>query len=315
MEGRDLFFVRQGIELHIRNQALIAKVLVLHTAHAEKEKEVGHLSGKGMPNYGEGISIVPGLPSVVFNVGMGRCMEITVVIAVFVVPFTAPVFVLASFVKHSNETGAAGFIDVHKQKWWVFVFVFFFFFFVSFFLLVVVTPNFISPERSVSVLVMSSENTRSTNGKSVIDRVVTPEVWNVNEISRMLDALKRNLFVQTRCNFLRRHTGKAPIEGRCNIPFFHSHVQNVECGLVPMVGSPGSVATEKYLPIQITVVLNKFKVLLDGPKSSILVQDVPVKFWIEFFQLIIVGVERMNHGLFRHFRAHGSFLHLLDSHA
>mmetsp|Transcript_9246 Transcript_9246/g.19207 ORF Transcript_9246/g.19207 Transcript_9246/m.19207 type:complete len:311 (+) Transcript_9246:467-1399(+) len=310
MEGFDLFFVRHGIELRIWNQALLAKVLVLHAAHTDKEKEVGHLSGKGVPHYGEGISIVPGLSSVVFNVGMCRCMEITVVIAVFIVPFTAPVIVLTSFVKHSNETGAAGFIDVHKQKWWVFVFVFFFFF-----LLVVVTLNFVSPERSVSALVMAFKNTRSANGKSVIDRVVTPEVWNVNEIPRVLDALQRNLFVQTRFYFLRRHAGKAPIEGRSNIPFFESHVQNVECGLVPVVGSPGSVATEKYLPIQIINVLNNFEVLLDGPESSILVQDVPVKLWIEFFHLIIVGVERMNHGLFRHFRTHGSFLHLLHGHA
>ena len=110
-------FVRHRLEVHcwdvprfVFATCRIVLTLSSLSGPCDKEEEVRYPPGKWMSHHGERVRFLQCPPSILFNVGMCRGMEYTMVSTIFVVPFSAPVIFLASVAEHADETCTAYFL-------------------------------------------------------------------------------------------------------------------------------------------------------------------------------------------------------------
>ena len=87
---------------------------------------------------------------------------------------------------------------------------------------------------------------------------------NIYQVSRHLRTFHRMWLIRNPLlGALCRHARPSPVEWRCDVPFFYSHIQYVECCRVPMQRCSGTIRTEKDLPA-----LTKVKPLLDFSEAT-----------------------------------------------
>ena len=84
---------------------------------ANQKEKIGHLACQRMTDYSKGVGLIPNSSPVPFDIGMSRTVKRSMLVAAFCLPVFTDIFLIGTMLtEHSDQAGAASFIDVNKEK-------------------------------------------------------------------------------------------------------------------------------------------------------------------------------------------------------